>query len=193
MSATGRNTPEHKRDARDFYATPAWCAAQGAQVLARYVRGARAVDPGAGRGALVRAARAEGFPAWGIELDPALAAEGAAAGVHAGDAFACNFPPDLAFLLNPPYREAERFIRLCMSARPVACVALLRLGFLASKRRRGFWSDFSADVYVSAKRPSFAHGGTTDSADYGWFSFRAKDARGDTLARLEAPDLVAGA
>lgn len=194
MSASGRNLPGRERDPRDFYETSAWCATQGAQVLARYApAGAWVCDPGAGRGALVRAAVVAGFRAFGIEQDPALAVESGGL-VFPGDFLtpgpasnALDLLPGVCFLANPPYHAAEGFVRRCMGFTPGACVFLLRLGFLASRRRRNFWREYAADVYVSAKRPSFAHGGT-DSAEYGWFAFRKRDARADTITRLEAPN-----
>ena len=83
-----------------------------------------------------------------------------------GDLMAADFD---AVIMNPPYKQAMEFVqraRKLMGRRTVA--ALLRLSFLESQKRRAFWQENPADVYVLSRRPSFTAGGT-DSAAYAWF------------------------
>ncbi len=90
---------------------------------------------------------------------------------------------------NPPYRDAEAFVRTalrcCLSPDGVA-VFLLRLGFLESQGRVALFQERPpAEVHVLTARPSFAHG-RTDSTAYGLFFWL-----GDDLDRLRRAMAVA--
>jgi hypothetical protein len=92
--------------------------------------------------------------------------------VRAHDYLDAAFDPPRVDVLftNPPYSMAEEFIRKAVT-HSSAVVMLLRLPFLASRKRLPLWSAVGTpDVYVLAKRPSFTGGGT-DATDYAWFSW----------------------
>jgi hypothetical protein len=70
---------------------------------------------------------------------------------------------------NPPYRRAEKFVRACL---PIArqTVFLLRLGFLASAKRKAFFQEHPpSSVHILTKRPSFTANGKTDGSEYAVF------------------------
>jgi len=72
---------------------------------------------------------------------------------------------------NPPYSGAEEHTRRALELRSrFGSVAfLLRLAFLESAERVGFWKEHPASkIYVLSERPSFSGGGTDNSA-YGFF------------------------
>jgi hypothetical protein len=76
---------------------------------------------------------------------------------------------------NPPYREAEAFLRKALvDVAPTGAVAfLLRLGFLASQTRAELMRDTMPDVHVLSRRPSFTADGKTDGTDYAWMVWHA--------------------
>lgn len=71
---------------------------------------------------------------------------------------------------NPPYSEAERFVEHALKIGTTVCF-LLRLNWLASKKRAPFHRAHPSDVYVLPRRPSFTGGGT-DATEYAWFVWR---------------------
>jgi hypothetical protein len=113
-------------------------------------------------------------------------------GVRAGEDYLTTEPASQRFDLvavNPPYRDAEAFVRraLCASLNPSGvAVFLLRLGFLESRGRVPLFQDRPpAEVQVLTARPSFAHG-KTDSTAYGLF-FWLGDAADKLRRALGAP------
>ena len=72
---------------------------------------------------------------------------------------------------NPPFILAEAFIRQARRCFPQAeIVLLLRVGFLASEERIGFWPEIGTpDLMVLPNRPSFTPDGRTDASSYAWF------------------------
>jgi len=68
---------------------------------------------------------------------------------------------------NPPYVDAEGFVMHSLRIAEVSCF-LLRLNWLASKKRAAFHRAHPADVFVLPRRPSFTGGGT-DATEYAWF------------------------
>jgi hypothetical protein len=73
---------------------------------------------------------------------------------------------------NPPYSCAEPFIRRSLSLLKTQGIAifLLRLGFLASLKRRPLFRDRPPmEVHVLQKRPSFSKDGNTDATEYAFF------------------------
>ena len=143
----------------------------------------KALDVACGDGAIGAVLKGLGAEVTGVELDPELAAAArekldrvfnadfladpsVADGLGHVDLMAADFD---AVIMNPPYKQAMEFVqraRKLMGRRTVA--ALLRLSFLESQKRRAFWQENPADVYVLSRRPSFTAGGT-DSAAYAWF------------------------
>lgn len=78
-------------------------------------------------------------------------------------------------ITNPPFTLAQEFVERAhlMLNKPWGgdVVMLLRLGFLASKRRQAFWKQYPlAKLLVLSKRPSFREeGSATDASEYAWF------------------------
>ena len=69
---------------------------------------------------------------------------------------------------NPPFSLAKEFALKCFECADRTAL-LLRLGFLATERRRKFWEAHPVDkLYVVVNRPSFVNGGN-DSQEYAWF------------------------
>lgn len=68
---------------------------------------------------------------------------------------------------NPPYAEAEKFVEHALTIGTTCCF-LLRLNWLASKKRAAFHRAHPSDVFVLPRRPSFTGGGT-DATEYAWF------------------------
>jgi predicted RNA methylase len=137
------------------------------------LRGA-VLEPGAGRGAIVRELLASAGRKPGridaIELDHERASALRETGV---DVFCEDFlaPSDRGSyslaIMNPPYALAMPFIEAAVACSDTVC-ALLRLGFLASQKRACWHRAHPCDVYVLPRRPSFTTDGKTDSADYAW-------------------------
>lgn len=69
---------------------------------------------------------------------------------------------------NPPYGDAEKFVEHALKIGTEVCF-LLRLNWLASKKRAAFHRAHPSDVFVLPKRPSFTDDGRTDATEYAWF------------------------
>lgn len=174
MSATNRGA---KRRAADYYPTPAYCVER----LLRYVKlsGGRWLEPGAGSGAIIREVNAlrsdvewTAVEKYGRSI-PAL--------VRALDGRGCLWRSDLlteqvptgfhVALGNPPYLYAADFIERTLEL-AVRVIFLLRLNFLASRKRCEFYRRVGVpDVYVIPDRPSFTGKGS-DATEYAWMEFR---------------------
>lgn len=174
MSATNRGA---SRVAADFYETPKFCVDR---LLERLVLPAgRWLEPCAGEGAIIRAVnahrddvdwyaselRAECYP----DLRPLVRKESHLWLGH----FTVPFNPLLqrrryydVILTNPPYNQAERFIRRCL---PYAhyTVMLLRLNYWGSDTRQPLLRRHAPDTFVLPNRPPFV-GGKTDATEYSW-------------------------
>ncbi len=171
MSSTNRGA---KRVKNDFYETPSWCVEA---ILPHLPIGGTVLDPCAGRGAILRACPASFDCRMAIEINKDMEYDlrTIATGefdLWIDDALSLSFWPkaDLV-LMNPPFSKAETFVRMALSEQRAyhgTTCALLRLGFLASKKRADFLRANPPDVYVLSKRPSF-NGEGTDSCDYGFF------------------------
>ncbi len=79
---------------------------------------------------------------------------------------------DLIFT-NPPYSQAQEIIDHALNTWPnTTVVMLLRLNFLGSQKRHGWWQKhLPTEVHVLSKRPSFTGKGT-DATEYAWFVWR---------------------
>jgi hypothetical protein len=197
MSSTGRNIEGHERDPNDFYETPQWCVHAMWRRLSRGLAnrpGITFVDAGAGEGAIAKALRMGCVPSWQIALienDPKKAAHwgpnGQWAQAWVADYLITKFDSPLprrqrhhVTIMNPPYSQAMEFVQHA-TKESIRTIALLRFGFIESRERYGFHRANQCNVYVLAKRPSFAHG-KTDSAGYAWFEWPGE-------GRLEVLDL----
>lgn len=186
MSSTNRSPVRRELDQYD---TPAWCT----RLILPHVLPITTIgvlDPCAGNGAILDVVASD-FPMlsrFGFEIDSNRAFDARVKGRHiiyqadATKEWSCwAFEPSLVVVTNPPFSNAEEVIRACLT-QAVHVVALLRLSFLASKKRASLWRDSTADVYVLPKRPSFT-GRRTDSCDYAWFAWGP--GRGGRWQRLE--------
>lgn len=82
-------------------------------------------------------------------------------------------------ITNPPFTLAEQFVARAFEMLDPTyggdVVLLLRLGFLASKRRREFYRRYPLRrLLVLSNRPSFAVSGETDNSEYGWFIWSSR-------------------
>ena len=160
MSSTSRGAQRHPDD---WYETPAWATrAQLRRAPLSRSAAIRILEPMAGRGAIVRELRAHWPKAHitAVELDPEraeLLRNAGADAVLCGDFFGLAHSLgefDLAFT-NPPFSCAMQTIET------LAEIAnrrelLLRLNFLGSQKRAGFWRESPADLGILPTRPSFA-------------------------------------
>jgi hypothetical protein len=151
------------------------------------------LDPHVGAGAWLRAALACGVstvigndvdPAapWLSQPPPAMFPDAPLAHhAHVGD-FLTEWPavgqagPRPTWIIgNPPYRDAGVHVTHALS---MGCnvAFLLRLGFVASRKRLPFWrAHRPTEIGFLVPRPSFTGGGT-DNSEYGFFMWRAPDA-----------------
>lgn len=152
------------RDARDFYPTPEWCVTELYREFPLLPH--PTLEPCAGIGSLVDPIIKNNWNVpLAIELDPELAERHPH--VKQGDGLALDWTGHHV-LMNPPYKDALTWIEKGL-AEAESLVALLRLGFLASKRRHALFKRFPPYALgVLSKRPSFRHG-RTDSSEYAWF------------------------
>jgi hypothetical protein len=148
------------------------------------------LEPAAGDGAIVRAVQRKDVK-WSLcELRqrerPALQRAAPHAKIVIGDFMRAARTGALAgkhysvAITNPPFSMAQEFIDACLLCSETV-VMLLRLNYLASRRRWQFMSTHTPDVYVLPNRPSFTGGGT-DSIEYAWFAWKQ---RGGIEGRLQ--------
>jgi hypothetical protein len=153
----------------DFFATPAWVVRA---ILPHLPHAYEAFDPCAGEGAILRVMASSGLAVRGIESNPERARE---ANVAHADAFAVDWgrPPPPLVVMNPPFSQAEAFVRRALQqvAPGGTVAALLPLPFLTSEERIAFHASHACDVFVLPRRPSFTADGKTDSVSYMWALF----------------------
>jgi predicted RNA methylase len=137
------------------------------------------LEPSAGGGALVRAARMARPSArvYAYEIDPywarRLGAEEPSACILEADALTVKWPTVDAVVMNPPYESGRdgEFLERALEAAP-RVVAILRLSALAGLRRHaGVWSrcepgaEFAlTGLAICAARPAFCEAGGEPSA-----------------------------
>lgn len=182
MSATGRGT-ERRKD--DFYATPGWCVdlLLAMKDLFQPFLWGKFLDPCCGDGAIL-ARLPPTCHAYGIEKDLSRVSSAnksaSCATIIAGD-----FLTDVQHvnwydhvITNPPYSLAQEFVEQSLRAvkRHGTVAMLLRLGFIASSKRKAFWANNPADrILVLPKRPCFTGDGRSDACEYAWFVWREHD------------------
>lgn len=185
--------------------TPPWCVKR--LLEAWQPREGWLLEPAAGEGAIISCIPDREWIA--VEKRPEAAEKCRAAG---GNPVICDFltwepaahvvEQISAVITNPPFSLCEEFIRRSSEEFPEAdLVFLVSLGFLASQGRVRLWEDLGCpSVYVLPNRPSFTANGKTDSADYCWIVFSAKEREGvfrilntTPLAERKAGRLVAEA
>jgi hypothetical protein len=167
MSASTTTTAE--RAPHDFYPTPPWCV----RAILNFLPVVGPVlDPAAGDGAILRVVRdAWGVQTIGYDIDEARIIGGSACVRR--DALAPEpWAEAPLVIMNPPFSHAQAFVERAIrevAARRGTIAALLRLAFLASKRRYVLHEEHPSDVFVMPDRPSFTKDGQTDRYDYAWF------------------------
>jgi len=179
MSASGRG---RKRVENDCYQTPGWAIRS---ILERLGPSTLALDPACGDGYILTELVNTGLhkQVVGFDIDPERAEQTTGFGGHmcvVRDALAASGwnefgVPDLV-VMNPPYALALEFVQRAINEVYQingTVAALLRLNWLASKRRKEFHINHPSDVYVLSRRPSFTGGthgkGATDATEYAWF------------------------
>lgn len=181
---TARNTMggERPRNAADFYPTPdALALAIAQRIREEFGEVGQIVEPSAGAGAFVRAARAMWPGAWiqaiepGSRHGPALCEAGADVVRQliwedaVGRLIQASLGPNLV-LGNPPFSLAEAHVRIALDRMRDGDVLalLLRASFLAGQARtRGLFAEAPpSHVWHVAPRPSFTGDGKTDGAEY---------------------------
>jgi hypothetical protein len=170
---SGRRRKAEQRRAFDAYYTPPGLAR--ALVALLPVEGSVVWEPHAGGGSFVRAlvqARAAVMASDVQATAQGLVEEGVAYAFD-GDFLATSFLGTEVVIDwivgNPPYGQAEAHVRHALSEARVGVAFLLRLGFLESARREGFWKEHPPHkVVVVCRRPSFTGEGS-DGASYGLY------------------------
>lgn len=183
MSSTGRGSERLQHDA---YCTPAWPVRRLLEKLE--LPGGYWLEPSAGTGDIIRAVNAVRKDVCWDTVEIRKECEQALNDAVQGSRFACSVnirdfltfkPPTDPWVVcigNPPYSDAEAFIRHGLELAHQV-VYLLRLNFLESEARADWLRELKPDVYVLPNRPSFVipHGkraGATDSTAYAWMRFR---------------------
>jgi len=91
-------------------------------------------------------------------------------------------------ITNPPFHIAEEIIRKAFkdAKENGIIVMLLRLNFMGSQNRKGFWLEFPPDeIYIHSKRMCFTGDGKTDSIEYAHFVwFKEKMNEDDKQTRI---------
>jgi hypothetical protein len=176
-----RAKPIAEREALDFYATPQPLADAICDHL-RAVAPTEIIEPSAGHGPFVRAARRvwPDAPICAVDVSPERLPELSRAGADVVLVMDwCNFAaPEVTtrklIVGNPPFREAEAHIRSALTwMREGDTLAfLLRLNLLGSRSRVALWNETPlAEVVPVVPRPSFT-GGSTDATEYAVFVWR---------------------
>ena len=173
----------------DLYETPA-CATRALIRTGILDQFPRIFEPAAGRGAISRELKAQG---WFVVTHDLVQYDGADPGIRAGINFfeASELVALDAIVTNPPYRLADRFIRKGLEL-GVPTIVLLRLMALEGAKR----SDIMAHlrhVYIGIERLPMMHreGWTgpkleTAAMPFAWFYFHPTKRLGDifTAARI---------
>lgn len=191
-----------KRRPHESYYTPEWLCDRAVGVIEGSPR--CIVDPGAGGGAFGRAAikkwpnaRLVGvdtnedlvnpgyYHRW-LPLDFVGSAINTETGYVQTQEGVVRIRPDL-IIGNPPYNQAEAFVRRSLEWLPFGgqVLFLLRLAFLEGQRRRdGLFKENPVHlVHVCSRRPSFNEDGKgTNATAFALFHWR-KDWQGDSQVR----------
>ena len=166
----------------DFYETPAWCIKPAVHKLLYGFGDCLLVcDPAAGNGVILDAVDEYSSEWYGGNLMTAgfeAAADRASTCWEKGHAVShtdalrqmatMQRQHLAACIMNPPYSHAQEFVTAAIGIYP-RVAALLRLGFLASRKRHDWWKRHSPDaIAVLSARPSFTGDGKVDATDYMW-------------------------
>jgi len=183
VSATHRGG---KRRKDDFYETPEWCTRAILKALDLRADHMTILEPSAGHGAIVRVLREHPWTSLSAPMIVTveiredarlhLAEAGADVWITGHDFLSWETANRYDLLIgNPPFSLAFEFCQKCVGMADTVAL-LLRLNFLASKKRSAWMQEHTPSIYVLSKRPSFTGNGT-DSADYAWFVWDRGPAR----------------
>lgn len=152
----------------DFYETPPDCVEAVGNRIGWPV--GSVLDAGAGTGSIGRVLHGHGAHVVGIEMDLIRCLQNKAFYTVAGDFLAAKGTVDEVWM-NPPYGKdlALAFVQKALTLAERRVVALLRLNWLSSKKRKAFHRAHPAWVGVLERRPSFVESGATDATEYAWF------------------------
>jgi hypothetical protein len=170
--------PLPPRRENDFYPTPEYTVRSALELIPEWWVPKSVFDPGAGDGIWGRIARLR-WPEMqlvGAELrdvpKPPEYDEWSVGNFLGNLGPLAHYEFDLV-VGNPPYRDAEAFVRrsLALLRDRGQLVFLLRLAFLESQRRRdGLFKEFPPKtVGVCSKRPSFTGDGKTNATAFAVF------------------------
>lgn len=186
-TATPKNAFIYERDGLDFYSEPRWCV----DLLIDAERFAGKVwDPACGNGTIGRAFAARNHPIRSTDIAPRPYAErqldfldGADASYTRADHIVCN----------PPFSQAEDFIRRGLQMASRSAAFLLPLKWLASDARQRFFAEVGrpARVYVLADRASMPPGDFLD-AETGLFAIDDPNPHPEKGPRWRAGDKPKG-
>lgn len=170
----------HEREADDWYVDPTWCT----ELLLGAIEVKGSVwDPCAGQGTIVAACTAAGLRAFGTDVNPKAPQIGELdfMGEHRGAADNIIF--------NPPYRDAEAFIRRAIALARGKVAVLLQEKFPYSQGRYVLFKELPpAKVLFFSSRPSMPPGNLLRAGmkpeggkiNYLWFVWD-RDHRGPTI------------
>ena len=147
-----------KRKEYDFYPTPDWCFEN---LQLDWIRFKEAHEACRGDGRIVSFLQSKGIPTTYSEIR------------EGKSFFDWGGYTDL-ILTNPPFNEAQEFVRYSLT-RANTVIMLLRLGFLSSIKRKQFNQiNKPTGLIILSKRPSFVEG-RSDNSDYAWFIWDKTD------------------
>jgi len=161
----------------DFYPTPTW-AIEALLNMFPPCKDIEVVEPCAGNGAICKTLIKHNYKVHGVEIREEareylskLPLQSLTIGNWLSIATLQDPNSNFSIVTNPPFVLAFEFAKSVIQDMNLGYVALLlRLGFLASKRRHSFFKKYPpTDLLILSKRPSFTIDNLTDSYDYGWF------------------------
>lgn len=150
MSATNRGAVRRESD---FYATP---LSAFTPLLPYLDELKNHWEPAWGDGRLVKEMKRVGIEAFGADA-------------NCGVDFLKDEERRQCIITNPPYSLAFEFCQHAV-AHANEVFMLLRLNFLASKKRREWFKvNEPSALFVLSERPCFTDDGKTDATEYAWF------------------------
>lgn len=189
---------DYERAANDWYVEPRWCVEQLADAI-DFGDGI-VWDPANGSGTIPSVFDSRGI----LSIGSDIANRGDEYAVTPIDFLTCddgevvNIAASFSIAMNPPYREAEQFVRRALSLPAKRVAVIQQLSFLASAKRHALFTEFPpSDILILSRRPSMPpghliaelgdkafRGGTTD---FCWIVWTAPHDR-ETRTRWLAPD-----
>ena len=185
MVRQGADRGKLKDRGHDLYETPP-CATRALIRTGYLDQFEHIFEPCAGRGAISRELLAAG--GWRVTSHDLVAYEGADEGIRAGCDFfqARSLVRIDAIVTNPPFKQADNFIRKALSL-GAPTIVLLRLMTLEGAARSDILQHLH-HVFVGIERlPKFQREGwegkrlKSETAPFAWFLFRPQKRHGDTF------------